>query len=155
MNWDKNLAKPQAILFCCTMNAIRSPMAEGLLKKICGTSVYVDSAGVIESPLDNFMVESMAKIGIDMSNHRGKNFEALQDFSYDLIIALSPKAAEHAKTIVRTRTMACEIFFWEISDPSTIEGSRENKIAAYSDVCKQISAKIEHLIEACGLARVQ
>ena len=151
MTWDENTPKPQSILFCCTMNAIRSPMAEGLLKKLIGTSVYVDSAGVIESARDNFMVESMAEIGVDMSKHRGKTFDGLQDSYYDLIVAMSPEAQHHA--IELTRTMACEIWFWRILDPSIIEGSRENRVSAYAEVRNQIAANVEKLIEVCGLEK--
>lgn len=150
--WDKNTPKPQSILFCCTMNAIRSPMAEGVMKKLVGTSVYVDSAGVIESTRDDFMVEAMAEIDIDMSNHKGKTFESLEDSYYDLIVAMSPEAQHHAVEL--TRTMACEIWFWKILDPSIIEGSRQNKIAAYKDVRNQIQKNVEKLIEVCNLEKL-
>ncbi|MCH8001878.1 MAG: low molecular weight phosphatase family protein, partial [Proteobacteria bacterium] len=72
---------PDAVLFACTRNSVRSPMAEGLLKHLLGHRIYVDSAGVRASAIDPFVIEVMEEIGIDMSNHRGKSFENLEDTS--------------------------------------------------------------------------
>ena len=59
------LPEPEAVLFCCTLNAIRSPMAEGLTKSVVGTRLYVDLVGVRSKEADGFMIEVMAEIGID------------------------------------------------------------------------------------------
>lgn len=131
---------PDAILLCCTMNAIRSPMAEGLLKRHFGTSVYVDSAGTRSGMLDGLMVEVMAEVGIDMSNHNSKTFEEMEDTSFDLIIALSPEAQHHA--VEMTRTMACDVVFWNTLDPSVVEGSRDQRLDVYRQVRDQIQQRI-------------
>ena len=83
---------PGAVQFCCTQNAIRSPMAEGMLKQILGRKIYVDSVGVRKGELDPFAVAAMDEIGIDMSKHKPKTFDALEDCSFDLIISVSPEA---------------------------------------------------------------
>ena len=77
---------PGAVLFSCSMNAVRSPMAEALLKHLLGHKVYVDSAGVRASEIDPFAVEVMDEIGIDLSKYKSKTFDDLEDTSYDLII---------------------------------------------------------------------
>ena len=100
---------PDAVLFSCTHNSVRSPMAEGLLKHLLGHRIYVDSAGVRPLGIDPFVVEVMDELGIDMSRHRTKAFDDLEDTSYDLIISLSPEA-QH-KAVEQTRTMACEVEF--------------------------------------------
>ena len=61
---------PQAVLFACGMNAVRSPMAAGLLQQMFGTTVYVGSAGVQKGELDPFAVVAMEEIGIDISRHK-------------------------------------------------------------------------------------
>ena len=96
---------PGAVLFCCTMNSVRSPMAEGILKQLIGTKIYVDSAGVREGEVDGFAVAVMKEIGIDISKHHAKTFDDLEDSSFDLIISLSPEAQHSA--VEMTRTMAC------------------------------------------------
>ncbi len=131
---------PTSVLIACTWNAVRSPMAEGMLKRMLGDRVFVDSVGVRKAPLDPFVVAILDEIGVDISAHRAKTFEELQDSSFDLIISLSPEA-QH-KAVEMTRTMACEVEFWHTLDPSIIEGSREIRLAAYRDVRDGLMARL-------------
>ena len=48
------VTKPSAVLFACTMNSIRSPMAESLMKHFHGSEVFVDSVGVRTREIDGF-----------------------------------------------------------------------------------------------------
>lgn len=116
-------------------------MAEGLLKHLLGHKIYVDSVGVHKSDIDPFVVEVMDELGIDMSNHRTKSFDELEDTFYDLIISLSPEA-QH-KAVELTRTMACEVEFWNTLDPSMIEGNREMRLDAYRQVRDFLKKRIE------------
>jgi protein-tyrosine-phosphatase len=132
---------PGAVLFACTRNSVRSPMAEGLLKHLLGHRIYVDSTGVRPREIDPFVVEVMEELGIDLSRHRAKSFEDLEDSSYDLIVSLSPEA-QH-KAVEMTRTMACEVEFWNTMDPSIIEGNREVRLQAYREVRDFLKRRIE------------
>ncbi len=132
---------PDAVLFACTHNSVRSPMGEGLLKHLLGHRIYVDSAGVRPQEIDHFVVEAMDEIGIDLSKHRAKGFHDLEDTSYDLIISLSPQAQHSAVEL--TRTMACEVEFWNTFDPSIIEGNRETRLDAYRQVRDFLQRRIE------------
>ncbi len=132
---------PDAVLFACTRNSVRSPMAEGLLKHLLGHRVYVDSVGVRARAIDPFVIEVMDEIGIDISNHRGKDFEGLEDTSYDLIVSLSPEAQHQAVEL--TRTMACEVEFWNTLDPTIVEGNRETRLEAYRQVRDTLKKRIE------------
>ncbi len=123
---------PDAVLFACSRNAVRSPMAEGILKHLLGHRIYVDSTGVRAGEIDGFVIEVMDEIGIDLSKHRAKSFDDLADTSYDLIISLSPEAQHRAVEL--TRTMACEVEFWNTFDPTLVEGSRELCLDAYRQV---------------------
>lgn len=126
---------PGAVLFVCNYNAIRSPMAEGLLKSLLGHRVFVDSVGVrpTEQP-DPFMVTVMDELGIDMSRHRPKSFDDLEDESeaFDLVVTLSP-AAQH-RALELTRFASLDVEYWVTFDPSSIEGSREVRLDAYRRV---------------------
>ena len=132
---------PNAVLFACSLNAVRSPMAEGLLKHLLGHRVYVDSVGVRVAEINPFAVSVMEEIGIDLSKHRPKAFDGLEDTSYDLIITLSPEAQHQAVEL--TRTMACEVEYWPTFDPTIVEGSRETCLAAYRDVREGLQRHIE------------
>ncbi len=132
---------PDSVLFACTRNSVRSPMAEGLLKHLLGHRIYVDSVGVRVGDIDPFVIEVMDELGIELSNHRGKDFERLEDTSYDLIVSLSPQAQHQAVEL--TRTMACEVEFWHTHDPTIIEGNRETRIQAYREVRDTLKKRIE------------
>lgn len=123
---------PGAVLFACSQNAIRSPMAEWLMRHFYGHSVYIASCGVRSGEPDPFVGAVMDELGIDMRRHRPQSFEDLQDDSFDLIITLSPEA--HHKAMELTRTMAVEVEYWPTVDPSVTVGNREQLLDAYRQV---------------------
>ena len=132
---------PSSVLFACTWNAVRSPMAEGLMKHLYGSRVYVDSVGVRRGgETDGFIIAVLDEIGVDISRHRPKVFDDLEDHSFDLVITLSPEAQHRA--IELTRTMHCEVEFWHTLDPSIIEGNREARLEAYRQVRDQLHRRL-------------
>lgn len=131
---------PGSVLFACTWNAIRSPMAEGLLKQLHGRRIYVDSVGVRGHSVDPFAVAVMRELGIDISGHRPKTFAELADTSFDVVVTLSPEA-QH-KAVEMTRIMACEVEYWPSFDPSLTEGSREAILESYRAVRDQLARRL-------------
>ena len=134
---------PASLLFVCGENALRSPMAEAMVKVTYGNRVFVDSVGLREGTLDTFAVEVMNEIGIDITSHRPKRFDDLADRSFDVIVTLSPEAHHHARDM--TRLEAVEVAFWPIYDPSLVEGNRETRLAAYREVRDTLEAMIDAL----------
>ena len=135
--------RPQAVLFACGMNTVRSPMAAALLRQMLGNSLYIGSAGVRKGELDPFAVAAMEEIGIDIHAHRPMTFEELDDLeglNFDLIVTLAPEA--HHKALELTRTLAAEVEYWPTADPTAIEGSREQRLDAYREVRDQLVQKI-------------
>ncbi len=132
---------PSSVLFCCTLNIIRSPMAEAILKHLMGRRIFVDSAGVRRGAPDGFAVQVIDEIGMDLSAHRPKRIDDLLDDSFDLVITLSPEA--HHRALEMTRTSACEVEFWNTFDPSIEEGSREARLSAYRAVRDQLYERIK------------
>lgn len=132
--------RPSSVLFACSLNSIRSPMAEAISKHLHGSRIYVDSVGVRAAEIDGFAVAAMDEIGIDVGRHRPKTFDDLEDTSFDLVVSLSPEA-QH-KAVELTRTMACEVEFWPVLDPSVIEGSREVRLDAYRQVRDHLMRRI-------------
>ena len=136
-------SRPHAVLFACGMNAVRSPMAAGLLKQMLGTMTYVGSAGVQKGELDPFAVAVMQEIGIDISRHKPITFEELEDLeglNFDLIVTLSPPA--HHKALELTHKVASDVEYWPMVDPAVSEGSREQRLNDYRDVRDQLMARI-------------
>jgi protein-tyrosine-phosphatase len=134
---------PQAVLFACAFNSVRSPMAESLLQRMFPQALYVRSAGVRKGELDPFAVAVMAEFGQDISQHKPMTFEELDDWeglNFDLIITLSPEA--HHKALELTRTLAADVEYWPTPDPTGTDGSREQKLDAYREVCDGLLLRI-------------
>jgi protein-tyrosine-phosphatase len=126
--------RPQAVLFACGLNSLRSPMAASLMGYLFKT-IYVRSAGVRKGDLDHFAASVMDEIGLDISKHRPMTFEDLEDWeglNFDLIITLAPEA--HHRALELTRSLAVDVEYWPIPDPSDTSGNREQRLDAYRAV---------------------
>jgi protein-tyrosine-phosphatase len=141
---------PGAVLFACTMNAIRSPMAAAILRHLAGQRSYVESAGVRAGEWDGFVVAVMEEIGIDLARHRPRRIADLDDTSFDLIVTLSPEA--HHQALELTRTMAVDVEYWPTFDPSVLagQGSREQVLDAYRAVRDGLFRRIKTRFDLMG-----
>lgn len=140
---------PDAVLFCCNFNQVRSPMAEALLKRLAGTRIFVDSCGLKrakfdpdedDTEVDPLAAEVMKELGVDLTRHRCKTFSELEDDSFDLVISLTPEAQHRAVELARGRS--AEIEYWPTLDPTLTEGSREHRLEAYRQVRDGLAARI-------------
>jgi protein-tyrosine-phosphatase len=129
------------VLFACNHNAVRSPMAEAILKHLAGSRVYVDSAGVRAGEGDPFAAAVMEEIGIDITRHAPKSLNRLNDGSFDLIVSLSPEA--HHKALDLAQGFAIDVEYWPTPDPSLAEGSREQILDAYRTLRDTLFRKIK------------
>jgi protein-tyrosine-phosphatase len=136
--------RPQAVLFACGLNSVRSPMAMGLFRQLIGPGTYVASAGVRKDDLDGFAVTVLEEVGADIARHRPMTFEELDEWeglNFDLIVTLSPEA--HHKALELTRTLAADVEYWPTADPTATEGSREQRLSAYREVRDQLIDRIK------------
>ena len=132
---------PSAVLFACTLNAIRSPMAAAIMHHHFGHKVYVASAGIAAGDPDPFVGMIMDEIGIDLKKHRPHSFEDLEDSAFDLLITLSPEALKRAEDM--SRTMAIKVENWKIPDPSITQGSRDQILDAYREVRDDLMKRVK------------
>ena len=142
--------RPQAVLFACGFNAVRSPIALGLFRKLVGSGIYVASAGVRKHELDPFAVAVLEEVGIDIGRHRPMTFEELEDWeglNFDLIVTLAPEA--HHKALELTRTLAADVEYWPTPDATAVDGAREQRLAAYRAVRDQLAERIK--ARFCGV----
>lgn len=126
---------PQSVLFCCDHNAVRSPMAEGMMKKFYGDRVYVQSVGVrSELEVDGFAVAACHEIGVELSRHKARSFDDMEEWgddisAFDLVIALSP--ASQRKALELTRYHHLDVEYWPVLDPTGLGTKRDEKLTAY------------------------
>ncbi len=146
---DPGKRLPDAVLFCCNFNQVRSPMAEALMKHLIGTRIFVDSCGlrrarfdpdVDDMEVDPLAAQVMKELGVDLTRHRSKTFAELEDDSFDLVISLTPEAQHRAVELARGRS--AEIEYWPTQDPTLAEGSREHRLEAYRQVRDGLAERI-------------
>ena len=144
---------PAAVLFACNFNRVRSPMAEGLMKRLYGTRIFVDSVGLRrpreqDGHVDPFTSAVMDELGVDLAHHHAKTFDDLEDASFDLVVSLTPEA--HHRAIELGRGRSTELEYWPTLDPSQATGSREVVVEAYREVRDRLERR---LIERFGPVR--
>nr|WP_256440713.1 MULTISPECIES: low molecular weight phosphatase family protein [unclassified Phaeobacter] len=142
---------PQSILFCCDHNAVRSPMAEGIMKQFYGSGTYVQSVGVKnDMEIDGFCIAVCQEIGVELSRHRSRSFDEMEQWgddlsSFDLVVALSP--ASQRRALELTRFFHLDVEYWPIMDPTGLGETRDAKLDSYRQTRSQI---IQRLTERWG-----
>ncbi|MGJ8618411.1 MAG: low molecular weight phosphatase family protein [Sulfitobacter sp.] len=137
---------PQSILFCCDHNAVRSPMAEGIMKKFYGTDAYVQSVGVKNDlEIDGFSIAVCAEINVELSRHRSRSFDEMEQWgddlsSFDLVVALSP--ASQRRALELTRFFHLTVEYWPILDPTGLGENREAKLTQFRAARDQITSRL-------------
>ena len=139
-------ALPQSVLFCCDHNSVRSPMAEGIMKKLYGTQCYIQSVGVKNDlEIDGFSIAVCAELGVELSRHRSRSFDEMEDWgddlsSFDLVLALSPASQRRALDL--TQFYHIEVEYWPILDPTGLGDNREARMALYRQARNQIRDRL-------------
>jgi len=145
---------PQSVLFCCDHNAVRSPMAEGIMKKFYGTDTYVQSAGVkSDMDVDGFSIAVCREVEVELERHRVRSFDEMEQWgddlsAFDLIVALSP--ASQRRVLDLTRYFHLDVVYWPILDSTGLAQTRAARLEAYRKTRDQI---IGHLIDYWGPPR--
>jgi len=121
-------------------------MAEAMMKKYYGHKTYVQSAGVHNDlEIDGFSIAVCDELGIELSRHRSRSFDEMQDWGddlsgFDLVVALSP--ASQRRALELTRYYHLEVEYWPILDPTGLGDTREDKLASYRQARDQIRKRL-------------
>ena len=144
---DRGCAREAAqrrVLFVCTGNSSRSPMAEGLLRHRAGAGVQTASAGIRPKPLHPQAAAVMReRYRIDITGHRPTHVRAVAGQRFDYVISLCDKARE-----------ACPDFpshprrvHWSLPDPAAGEGGLAG-YAAFETAAADLDTRIRFLLPA-------
>ena len=121
------------------------------MKKLYGTGTYVQSVGVMNDlEIDGFSIAVCEEIGVELSRHRSRSFDEMEQWgddlsSFDLVIALSP--ASQRRALELTRFFHLDVEYWPIMDPTGLGETRETKLNSYRQVRDQI---VSHLVDRWG-----
>ncbi len=133
-----------AILFACNINAVRSAMAEAMIKVTYPGTIFADSCGVSPGNPDGFAISVMEEIGIDMNTHQPKSFDDLDSAFYDVIVSFSPEA--HEMAVGLTHSIDCETLYWPVDNLANLTGSRDERLRAYRNVRDVIQGNLERYL---------
>ncbi|MCK0142938.1 low molecular weight phosphatase family protein [Aliiroseovarius sp. F20344] len=117
-----------------------------MMKAFYGHEIYVQSAGVhSELDIDGFSVAVCDELGIELSAHRVRSFDQMEEWgddlsSFDLVIALSP--ASQRRALELTRVFHLDVEYWPILDPTGLGTRREEKLVNYRQARDQIKERI-------------
>jgi protein-tyrosine-phosphatase len=139
---------PASVLFACSENSVRSPMAEALARHFFGHRAWFDSAGLRTQDVDAFVGTVLEEIGIDLARHVGKTFEDVDVSSFDLIITLSPEA--HHRALELVGSVATDVEYWPTVDPSAVDGNRDIRLAAYRQVRESLATRLQRRFGGTG-----
>lgn len=134
------------VLFVCTLNAVRSPMAHALSSSLLAERVHSESAGVYHAdPVDPLAVAAMREIGLDITAHHPHTVADLEARgedvgAYDLIVTLSGAARDAAEALARGASVSVE--HWPVADPSRAEGAEDARMAAYRQTRDDLRSRL-------------
>lgn len=134
-----------SILFACNVNAVRSAMAEAMVKAAFPGKIFADSCGVEPGQVDGFAIAVMEEAGYNIGNHQPKSFADLDCEFYDVIISFSPEAHERALDL--TRNIDSHALYWPVDNLANLQGSREERLRAYRAVRDDIATKLSFYLE--------
>lgn len=121
-------------------------MAEGIMKKLYGTECYIQSVGVKNDlEIDGFAIAVCQELGVELSRHRSRSFDEMEQWgddlsSFDLVLALSPASQRRALDL--TQFYHLEVEYWPIIDPTGLGDSRDAQLVNYRQARDQIVEKL-------------
>ena len=116
------------------------------MKQLCGTDIYVQSAGVRgDMEIDGFAIAVCEELGVELGRHRSRSFDEMVEWGddlggFDLVVALSPASQRRALELTRFAHIAVE--YWPVLDPTGLGEGREDKLRGYRTTRDQIRDRL-------------
>ena len=134
---------PIRVLFVCTGNSARSQLAEALLEHLGGPDFAVESAGTMPKGVNPCTVRVLAARGIDWSGAESKSVDGFIGDRFDYVVTVCDRARQ-----------SCPVFpgpynslHWDLQDPSEVEGTDAEKLAAFKETAAELDALLAPFVE--------
>jgi arsenate reductase len=133
--------KRTRVLVLCTGNSARSQMGEGLFREEGGGAYEVSSAGTRPSRVRPEAIVAMREIGIDISGHRSKSVDEFAGQAFDFVVTVCDSARDACPIFPAT-----ERIHWSLEDPAAVEGSEEERLAAFRRIRDQLRDRVKTFV---------
>jgi ArsR family transcriptional regulator, arsenate/arsenite/antimonite-responsive transcriptional repressor / arsenate reductase (thioredoxin) len=127
------------VLFICSGNSARSPMAAGWLNHLSAGRLTARSAGVTPRPLQPLAVAAMAEHGVDISGHQPTRLDALTDHSFTRVITLCDRARENCGELPATPAAV----HWSVPDPAR---AHPPDLDAFRATARELHTRVRYLL---------
>ena len=129
------------VLFICSGNSARSPMAAGWLNHLGAGRVTARSAGVTPRPVQPLAVAAMAEHGVDISGHQATRVSGLTGHSFTRVVTLCDRARENCGEL----PAASAAMHWSIPDPAR---AHPPDLDAFRATARELHTRIRYLLPA-------
>lgn len=133
----------KTVLFICNHNSARSPMAEGLLRSLCGEQYEVCSAGSNPRDVNPYAVKVLAELGVDISHHRSKSLLEFEGVEFDYVVTVCGGEGNACPFFPGGNTYIHESF----EDPVAVDGTDSLKMDAFRRIRDEIKEWIKETFE--------
>jgi protein-tyrosine-phosphatase len=131
------------VLILCTGNSARSQIAEALLSTKGRGRLFAASAGSRPAArVNSFAVEVLAEMGIDWWGRTPRGMDGLELEPWDFVITVCDRAKESCPYFPGQPVLA----HWGMPDPAEVEGTDEQKLAAFRDTLVTLARRIDLLL---------
>ncbi len=132
------------ILVLCTGNSARSQMAEGLFRHEGRGAYEVASAGTRPGRIRPEAIAAMKELGIDISRHRSKSVNEFEGQSFDYVVTVCDNARDNCPVF----PAGTERIHWSFEDPASVQGTEEERLAAFRRIRDQIHDNVKAFLES-------
>jgi len=132
------------VLFVCVHNSARSQMAEGMLRAWAGDRFEVASGGTEARGVRPEAIEAMAELGIDISGHESKTVERFMGQPWDYLIPVCADDCDACPYVPGAKA----VLRWSFDDPSAVNGTPEQRLAAFRRVRDELAGQVRDFIGA-------
>ena len=133
---------PMRVLFVCTGNSARSIMAESLLRKSGGDDFETFSAGTEPRGINPMTVRVLGEAGLPTDNLRSKSVNEFLGEQFDYVITV----CDHARQVCPVFPGSHQSLHWGYDDPAAVEGTEEERLAAFRSVFTQLGLRINEFV---------
>jgi arsenate reductase len=133
---------PIRVLIVCTGNSARSVIAEALIRRYGGEDFDVNSAGTEPSRINPLTERVLDEARIDHSWARSKSVNEFLGQRFDYVITVCDEARGACPVFPGVH----ETLHWGYEDPAAVEGTEEERLAAFRLTLTLMASRIQTFI---------